>query len=195
MVCGLLILATTGLVLWKKFGSQPATPALATAATTAPAAAAPVPRPAGLVFSLLPPPADPESSAAERASARAAELAGIAPTTPAARGSAEVHDLLVACGKRLRDHIGQQAEVTGLVHDARVSDNNRFRYLDFGSSTDPDAVCVRHPVVKGYKEMYLENLRMLRGNKITVKGTVALDGNGRVVIDVAKRDQITVLDP
>jgi hypothetical protein len=109
--------------------------------------------------------------------------------------SAEVHALLVDCGKRLRDHVGQPAELTGVVYEARLNDKNRFRYLDFGSSAERDAVRIRNRPVKGDREMYMDRLRMLRGSKITVKGTVALDDDGRIVIDVAKRDQITVLDP
>lgn len=194
---GLLMLATTGLVVWKKWAPKPRAVAVAQA-PAAPAAPAAAPSAGGLVFSLLPAAVDSEVSAAEKASARAAELASGAAQAGAKQpvvDSAEVHALLVACGKRLRDHVGQQAEITGIVYDARISDNNRFRYLDFGSSADPDAVCVRNRAVKHDKEMYMERLRMLRGSKVTVKGTVALDGNGRIVIDVAKRDQITVLDP
>lgn len=191
--CGLLVLATTGLVAWKKWGAKP--PAVAVVQAPASSVAPELRSAGGLVFSLLPAPADPEIPAAERASARAAELASIAAANQPVTDSAEVHARLVACGKQLRPHVGRPAELTGLVYDARISDNNRFRYLDFGASADPDAVCVRHQVVTGYKEMYLEKLRMLRGSKITVKGTVALDSDGRIVIDVAKRDQITVLDP
>lgn len=194
ILSGLLMLATTGLVVWKKYGSSSRTAPAAVAAAPSTPAATTSARPAGLVFSLLPPPADPEISAAERASARAAELAGVGATPPAA-GTAQVDALLIDCGKRLRDHVGQAAEVTGLVHEVRLSANNRFRYLDFGASADPDAVCIRNRATPGDKEMYMDRLRILRGRKITVKGTVALDGNGRIVIDVAKRSQITVLDP
>lgn len=189
IISGLLILASTGLVVWKKFGSQPRTipAATATALTPTTAAAPPPTRPAGLVFSLLPPPVDPKISVAERASARAA--------TQPAIDSAAVDALRVDCGKQLRQHVGQTAEVTGLVHDVRVGEKRRFRYIDFGSSADLNAVCIRNRITHSEKQMYMDRLRPLRGKKITVKGTVALDDDGRIVIDVAKRSQITVLDP
>jgi len=200
---GLLMLATTGLVVWKKWGPAPRAATVAAAAEAATPARPPVTAPAasrtgGLVFSVLPAPVGSGTSAAERASARAAELAGGATQASAEKppvDSAEVHALLVACGKRLRDHLGQPAELTGIVYEARISDNNRFRYLDFGSSADPDAVRIRNRTIPGDKAMYMDQLRKLRGSKITVKGTVALDGDGRIVIDVAKRAQITVIDP
>lgn len=208
IISGLLMIATTGLVVWKKFGSKPrvvpvatanavATPAAPTTAQP-PGTTPPPTRSGGLVFSLLPAPADPEISAAERASARAAELAGVAQSTTSTQpvpDAAAVHALLVDCGKQLRTHIGQTAEVTGVVHDVRLGEKERFRYLDFGASADPDAVCIRNRVTRGDKQMYMKPLRLLRGSKITVKGTVALDDDGRIVIDVAKRSQITVLDP
>ncbi len=193
---GLLMLATTGLVVWKKWGPPPRAAAPAQAATPATPPAANVA--GGLVFSVLPAPVGSGASAAERASARAAELAGGATRASAEKplvDSAEVHALLVACGKRLRDHLGQPAELTSIVYEARISDNNRFRYLDFGSSADPDAVRIRNRAIPGDKAMQMDQLRKLRGSKITVKGTVALDGDGRIVIDVAKRAQITVIDP
>jgi hypothetical protein len=201
---GLLMLATTGLVAWKKWGPAPRAAAVAQAAskpaspTPAPAPAPPTSKAGGLVFSVLPAPIGSAASAAQRASARAAELASgaaQAAANPAVVDSAEVHALLVACGKQLRGHLGQQAELTGIVYQARVSDNKRFRYLDFGSSADPDAVRIRNRATPGDKRMYMDQLKKLRGSKITVKGSVAVDADGRIVIDVAKRSQITVIAP
>ena len=191
ILCGILMLATTGLLAWKKLGGK--------ASTTAPAPnAAPASVEEPLVFSLLPSPTESKASAAQKASARAAELQNSAKAATANLpfiDSKEVHAKLIDCGKQLRDHIDKEATITGVVYDARVSEDNRFRYIDFGSSKDLDAVTLRHEAVTGYKEMYVDQLHQLQGRQITVKGSVALDKDRRIVIEVAKREQITVLDP
>ena len=54
---------------------------------------------------------------------------------------------------------------------------------------------IRNRATPGDKRMYMDQLKKLRGSKITVKGSVAVDADGRIVIDVAKRSQITVIAP
>jgi hypothetical protein len=197
----LLVITTTGLLVWKGGRQAPAaaSPVLvstgpkATPAKAAPPVAAAVPAPAA-------PAADPEMDAAARVSARAAELAKEIkeyPVIPSAHDqvdAAQMDAQLIEIGGKLRNQIGGKVSLTGRLFEVRDSDSGKTRYLEFGASRDPDAVCIRYRTREGDTGMSKEELDKLVGKQVTIKGDVVADPSGRIAIDVSTRDQITVDD-
>lgn len=197
----LLVISTTGLIVWKNFAPPPA----ATKPVVAAAPAAPVPAgkaPAAAVATPAPAEAasDPEMDAAARISARAAELAKeiknypVIPSAPGAGDPAGIDAQLVEIGTKLRNQIGTQVNFTGPFFGVRDSDSGKTRYIEFGTSRDPNAVCVRYMTKDGDTDMSKEELMKLIGKMVTISGDVVADPSGRIAIDIKGRDQIKVAD-
>lgn len=197
----LLVFGTTGLIVWKVF-LQPAGPAkpVVTAVAAAPEKPA-VKAPAAAPASPAPvPESDPEMDAAARISARAAELAKeqkefpVIPSAPGMGDTAGIDAQLVEIGTKLRNQIGSQVTFKGPLFGVRDSDSGKTRYIEFGTSRDPNAVCVRYLTKEGDSDMSKEELMKLVGKMVTIKGEVVADPSGRITIDIKARDQITVAD-
>ena len=197
----LLVLGTTGLIVWKVFlkPAGPAKPAV-TAAATAPAKPEGKAAPAKPAAAAPVPESDPEMDAAARISARAAELAKeqqefpVIPSAPGMGDTAGIDAQLVEIGTKLRGQIGSQVTFKGPLFGVRDSDSGKTRYIEFGTSREPNAVCVRYLTKDGDSDMSKEELMKLVGKQVTIKGEVVADPSGRITIDIKGRDQITVAD-
>lgn len=197
----LLIFITTGLLVWKKWAPEPAaTKPVVAAAPAAPAPAGKVPAAAVAAPPPATPAADPEMDAAARISARAAELAEeiknypVIPSAPGAGDTAGIDAQLVEIGTKLRNQIGGKVSFKGPLFGVRDSDSGKTRYIEFGTSRDPNAVCVRYMTKEGDTDMSKEELMKLVGKQVTINGEVVADPSGRIAIDIKGRDQITVDD-
>jgi hypothetical protein len=195
----ILVMGATGLVVWKTF-STPAVagkPAVVAAATPqAPAEKkGPVP-----VASPAAPETDPEMDAAARISARAAELAKeikefpVIPSAPGIGDTAGIDAQLVEIGTKLRNQIGSKVTFKGPLFGVRDSDSGKTRYIEFGTSREPNAVCVRYMTKDGDADMSKDELMKLVGKQVTIQGEVVADPSGRITIDIKGRDQIKVGD-
>jgi hypothetical protein len=197
----LLVFSASGLLVWKKMARGPALVAT-DAAAPAPAAPARKPPPAQAAAPAPAPaaPAEPEMDAAARISARAAELAKeikdypVIPSAPGGGDTAGIDAQLVEIGSRLRNQIGSKVTFTGPLFSVRDSDSGKTRYIEFGTSKDPNAVCVRYQTKDGAPDMSKEELLKLVGRQVTINGDVVADPSGRIAIDIKSRDQITVTD-
>ncbi len=197
----LLIAVTTGLVAWKSLRPAPA------AAKPAAVAAAVPQAPVATTSPVLPaapapvaPPVDSEMDAAARVSARAAELAKeikqypVIPSAPGSGDTSQVDAQLIEIGTKLRNQIGSKVTFSGPLFQVRDSESGKTRYIEFGNSRDPNAVCVRYKTRDGDSDMSKEELMKLVGKLVTIKGDVVADPSGRIAIDITGRDQITVTD-
>jgi hypothetical protein len=197
----LLVFSTSGLLVWKKIARGPVLAATEAAAPAPPAAAAeaapalaPAPAPPPVA------PADPEMDAAARMSARAAELAKeikdypVIPSAPGGGDTSGIDAQLVEIGTRLRNQIGSKVTFKGPLFSVRDSESGKTRYIEFGTSKDPNAVCVRYQTKDGDADMSKEELMKLIGRQVTISGDVVADPSGRIAIDIKGRDQITVSD-
>lgn len=197
----LLIFSTTGLLVWKNYAPKPAAPKPAVAAApVAPAPAGKTPVAAVATPAPATQAADPEMDAAARISARAAELANeiknypVIPSAPGAGDTAGIDAQLVEIGTKLRNQIGGKVSFKGPLFGVRDSDSGKTRYIEFGTSRDPNAVCVRYMTKDGDTDMSKEELMKLVGKQVTINGEVVADPSGRIAIDIKGRDQITVTD-
>jgi hypothetical protein len=196
----LLILSTTGLIVWKNFAPPPAAKPVVKAAPAAPVPAGKAPAAAVANPAPAPAAADPEMDAAARISARAAELAKeiknypVIPSAPGAGDTTGIDAQLVEIGTKLRSQIGSQVNFKGPFFGVRDSDSGKTRYIEFGNSRDPNAVCVRYMTKDGDTDMSKEELMKLIGKMVTISGEVVADPSGRIAIDIKGRDQIKVAD-
>lgn len=195
----LLVVSTTGLVVWKVFmkpadKGKPAVVAAA-AAPSQPGEKSPVPAPAPSA-----PAADPEMDAAARISARAAELAKeikefpVIPSAPGGGDTSGIDAQLVEIGTRLRSQIGDKVTFKAPLFEVRDSASGKTRYIEFGNSREPNAICVRYLTKDADPAMSKDELMKLVGKQVTVKGEVVADPSGRITIDIKSRDQIEVSD-
>ncbi len=197
----ILVVGATGLIVWKSFAKPdaPAKPVVAAAATPPAPADPKAPLPVGSP-SPVAPAAEPEMDAAARISARAAELAKeiknyrVIPSAPGGGDTAGIDAQLVEIGTKLRNQIGSKVTFEGPLFGVRDSDSGKTRYIEFGTSRDPNAVCVRYLTKDGDADMSKDELTKLVGKLVTVKGEVVADPSGRITIDIKGRDQITVDD-
>ena len=134
---------------------------------------------------------------AEKASARAAELAKMAVEEKTAADFGPDHVFGPADGVVLRDFIGEEVRLQGVLKRVRKSSTGKTIYLEFSKDRGVDDICGRIRVRRGKSKKYLavEKLQPLVGKKIQLRGKVQIEsGTGRVVINIAERKQITEPD-
>jgi hypothetical protein len=142
-----------------------------------------------------PPPAP--LSAAERVSARAAELtaerarAGDPPPVPLGPASAEKNAELIELGARLREKTGERFTFETTIYQVRPSHSGKTLYVEFGSSADPDALLARHRVSHG--GFTFAQLEEFIGRKVRVEGEIVNDPSGRVALDLIDPSDLRAL--
>jgi len=194
----ILVLGATGLVVWKTFSTPPVAgkPAVVAAATPQ----APAEKKTPVPVAAPAPETDPEMDAAARISARATELAKeikefpVIPSAPGFGDTAGIDAQLVEIGTKLRNQIGSKVTFKGPLFGVRDSDSGKTRYIEFGTSREPNAVCVRYLTKDGDADMSKDELMKLVGKLVTIQGEVVADPSGRITIDIKGRDQIKVGD-
>lgn len=136
-------------------------------------------------------------TAAEKANARAAELAAeraktkLVPEVRPGPASREKNSELIELGAYLRGKTGQSFEFESTVHGVRQSNSGKTLYIEFGSTHDPNALLARHRVTNGGFTM--DDLRAFKTQKIRVKGEVVVDPSGRIAIDVSGPSALTLV--
>jgi hypothetical protein len=192
-----LVLSTTGLLVWRSW-KPPVPPAVVEKAAPKVIVLNASPAPAGgKAPAAAAPPLD---DAAARASALAEKLAqerAAAPNVPMTSGghdTSTVDPRLVEIGKSLRGQVGTRVSFEGRIHEVRDSTSGKTRYIEFGSTRDSDALCIRYLTKDGAADMSKEELLKLVGKQVTITGEVVADPSGRIAIDIKSRSQIEVKD-
>jgi hypothetical protein len=131
---------------------------------------------------------------AQKASARAAELAKMAAEEKTAADFGPDHVFGPADGAILRDFIGEEVTFRGVLKRVRKSSTGKTTYLEFSEDRGVDDICgrIRAKTARKAKALSVAELEPLVGEKIQLRAMVKIEsGTGRVVIDITERAQIT----
>lgn len=144
-------------------------------------------------------PPDGSSSPAALASQRAAKLSDIlteqSPILPEGvtidLPTPEQNAQLINLGRQLRNQLGYSYTLSARLYQIRASKSGKTLYLEFGSSTDPDALCVRHRTKDS--SLTQQQLQNSVGKIVRIQGKIVADPSGRIAIDLASAEQLETL--